>query len=169
MALTMASSSLSSMVISPSPLLLTLIRQQSFNCVDNERAYSRSIMPLLIFHLQPHPNSFGLSPLPPSFPQTRLRHFSPCHHICQIPSSSPRLPGLASLTGLVHVPVQCSPCQLLTGFRRIPCASPTEAAFCARVRSFTKGFGLIFTAGCNTRCQPQYCQYQGVLCGTRVC
>ena len=166
MALTTASSGLSSMVTSRSPLLLTLIRQQSFNCVDNDRAYNRSIMPLLIFHLQPHPNSFGLSPLPPSFTQTLLRHFS--------------LPPYVPNSVIIHTftrasffnwasPCPSSPCQLLTGFRRIPCASPTEAPFCVCVRSFTKGFRLIFTAGYNTRCQPQYYQYQGVLCGARVC
>ena len=160
MALTTASSSLSSMVISRSPLLLTRIRQ-SFNYVDNDRAYNRSIVTLLIFHLQPHPNSFGLLPLPPSFPQTLLRHFSFPPHV----PNSVIIPTFtrASFFNWSRA------CQLLTGFRRIPCASPTEAAFCLCVRSFTKGVGLIFTAGYNTRCQPQYYQYQGVLCGARVC
>ena len=111
MALTTASSSLSSMVISRSPLLLTLIGQQSFSYVDNDRAYSSSIMPLLIFHLQPHPKSFGLSPLPPSFPQTLLRHFS-------LPPYVPNSVVIPTFTRASFFnwasPRPSSPCQLIT-------------------------------------------------------
>ncbi len=106
------------------------------------------------------------SPLPPSSPQTLLRHFS-------LPPYLPNSVIIPTFTRASFFnwarPCPSSPCQLLTRFRRILCASPIEAAFCVCVRSFTTGVGLIFTAWCDTRCQPQYCQYQGVLCGARVC